>query len=63
MIALSQSTSIMTSRVSKPNISGDKFIVLKFKVDKVPVCLVQNNGEDIISYHDLLLELGGSIWN
>ena len=58
----SRSNSITTSRISKPDLLGDKFIVLKFTRDDVPLVLATNHQEDEASYADVILELGGSIW-
>ena len=62
MLDKSRSNSISTSRISKPDLLGDCFIVLKFRRDDVPLLLITDHAEDKLTYSDVLLELGGSIW-
>jgi len=61
-VTLSQSKGIATSRISKSNLYGERFIVLKFKIDRIPLSLELNHVDDKISHADLLIELGGSKW-
>lgn len=58
----SRSNSIATSRISKPDLLGDRFIILKFKRDDVPLLLATEHEIDRLTYGEVILELGGSIW-
>lgn len=62
MLDKSQNNSISTTRISKPNLSGERFAVLKFKCCNIPLVLEADFGDEKISHDDLEIELGGSIW-
>jgi UDP-N-acetylglucosamine pyrophosphorylase len=62
MIDTSQSTSISTARISKTNLIGDRYIALKFEVQNVPLDMEIHHSDEKITHEDLLLELGGSLW-
>ena len=62
MVDRSQSNGIGNCRVSKTDLSGNKYVILKFKLCNIPLSIAQEHADDVISHSDLLLELGGSIW-
>lgn len=62
MIDKSQSHSMAQMRISDTDLSGDRYIVLKFDFMNIPLIMETDHADDIISHSDLIIELGGSIW-
>lgn len=62
MIDKSQSHSIALMRISATDLSGDKYIILKYELILEPLIMITDHADDVISHADLLIELGGSIW-
>ena len=63
MLDVSMLNCINSSRISNTTIGGLRYIVLKFQKNKVPIIMLQQYEDEKITYEDLILELGGSIWD
>lgn len=62
MVEKSMADSIASIHISNADISGDKFVILKYTACCVPLVLIQDYSANELTHDQAIAELQGSIW-